>query len=167
MARLYEYADRMTPPGMRWALDGIWTDEPVDKVLDASRPLFDTIPDTTSHVLWMLWGGFPERANACWSSQAKVYLSPNAGWTDPAEDLAHEQWTHGRLAEIQHLSKGLQFSDNNLADRYDHGLSPANSARLETIRAAYDPEGLFHTYMAPRESTTAYAAAGPTRTLPY
>ncbi|WP_405726022.1 FAD-binding oxidoreductase [Streptomyces sp. NBC_00028] len=164
MAELYDYADRMTPPDLRWALDGIWTDEPVDKVLDAARPLFDTIPDTTSHVLWMLWGGHLERANACWSSQAKLYLSPNAGWTDPAEDLAHEHWTHGRLAEIQHLSKGLQFSDNNLADRFDHGLSPANAVRLEEIRAAYDPEGLFRTYMAPRESTTAYAVAGHART---
>ncbi|MEU6350432.1 FAD-binding oxidoreductase [Streptomyces sp. NPDC047072] len=164
MATLYDYADRMTPPGMRWALDGIWTDEPVDKVVAASRPLFDSIPDTTSHVLWMLWGHFPERANACWSSQAKLYLSPNAGWTDPAEDLRHEQWAHGLLAEIQHLSSGLQFSDNNLADRFDHGLSPANSARLEEIRAVHDPEGRFRTYMAPRESTTAYAAAGHART---
>jgi len=164
MAELYDYADRMTPPGMRWALDGIWTDEPVEKVLDASRPLFDSIPNTTSHVLWMLWGGHPEPPNACWSSQAKLYLSPNAGWTDPAEDLAHEQWAHGRLADLQHLSKGLQFSDNNLADRFDHGLSPAHAARLEEIRAVYDPEGLFRTYMTPRESTTAYAAAGHTRT---
>ncbi|MEV2214174.1 FAD-binding oxidoreductase [Streptomyces sp. NPDC050997] len=164
MAELYDYADRMTPPGRRWALDGIWTDEPVEKILDAARPLFDSIPDTTSHVLWMLWGGHPESANACWSSQAKVYLSPNAGWTDPTEDLAHERWAHGRLAELQHLSKGLQFSDNNLADRFDHGLSPANSARLEQIRALYDPEGLFRTYMTPQESTTAYAAAGHTRT---
>ncbi|MEU6374946.1 FAD-binding oxidoreductase [Streptomyces sp. NPDC046909] len=164
MAELYDYADRMTPPGMRWALDGIWTDEPVEKVLDAARPLFAAIPDTTSHVLWMLWGGFPERPDACWSSQAKLYLSPNAGWTDPAEDLAHEHWTHGLLADIQHLSKGLQFSDNNLADRFDHGLSPANSARLERIRAAYDPDGLFRTYMTPQESTTAYAAAGRART---
>ncbi|MFF3378809.1 FAD-binding oxidoreductase [Streptomyces sp. NPDC002680] len=160
MPELYDAADRLTPPGMRWALDGIWADGPVERILGASRPLFDSIPDTTSHVLWMLWGGFPERADACWSSQAKVYLSPNAGWTDPVEDLAHEQWAHGQLAAIQHLSKGLQFSDNNLADRPDHGLSPANSARLETIRAAYDPDGLFHTYMTPRESTTAYAAAG-------
>ncbi|MET7848550.1 FAD-binding oxidoreductase [Streptomyces avermitilis] len=164
MTELYDYADRMTPPGMRWALDGIWADGPVEKILDAARPLFDSVPDTTSHVLWMLWGGFPERADACWSSQAKVYLSPNAGWTDPAEDLAHERWAHGELAAIQHLSKGLQFSDNNVADRFDHGLSPANAARLEEIRAQYDPQGLFRTYMTPQESTTAYAAAGSART---
>ncbi|MFJ3670583.1 FAD-binding oxidoreductase [Streptomyces sp. NPDC090106] len=164
MAELYDYADRMTPPDMRWALDGIWTDGPVEKILDAARPLLDSVPDTTSHVLWMLWGGLPERADSCWSSQAKLYLSPNAGWTDPAEDLAHEEWAHGTLAGLQHLSKGLQFSDNNLADRFDHGLSPANAVRLEEIRAAYDPDGLFRSYMTPQESTTAYAVAGHART---
>ncbi|WP_406335407.1 FAD-binding oxidoreductase [Streptomyces sp. NBC_00203] len=164
MAELYDAADRLTPAGMRWALDGIWADGPVEKILAAAGPLFDSIPDTTSHVLWMLWGHYPPRTDACWSSQAKVYLSPNAGWTDPAEDLAHERWVHGELAAIQHLSKGLQFSDNNLADRFDHGLSPSNSARLEEIRAAYDPAGLFRTYMSPLESTTAYAAAAPART---
>ncbi|MER5789480.1 FAD-binding oxidoreductase [Streptomyces sp. NPDC001980] len=164
MTELYGHADRMTPAGMRWALDGIWTDEPVGKVLAAARPLFDTAPGTTSHVLWMLWGGFPEHPDACWSSQATLYLSPNAGWTDPAEDLAHERWVHGELAAIQHLSTGLQFSDNNVADRFDHGLSPASAARLEEIRAVYDPDGLFRSYMTPAESTTAYAAAGPART---
>ncbi|MEU0840605.1 FAD-binding oxidoreductase [Streptomyces sp. NPDC005962] len=162
MAELYDYADRMTPAGLRWALDGIWSDAPAKEILDAARPLFDSLPDTTSHVLWMLWGGHPERGDACWSSQAKVYLSPNAGWSDPAEDLAHERWAHGHLAAVQHLSAGLQFSDNNLADRFDHGLSPANAARLEEIRTAYDPEGLFRTYMAPAESTTAYAAEART-----
>ncbi|WP_406350351.1 FAD-binding oxidoreductase [Streptomyces sp. NBC_00658] len=164
MAELYDAADRLTPAGMRWALDGIWADGPVERILAAAGPLFDSIPDTTSHVLWMLWGHHPERADACWSSQAQVYLSPNAGWTDPAEDLAHERWAHGELAAIQHLSKGLQFSDNNLADRFDHGLSPSNAARLEEIRAAYDPDGLFRTYMTAGESTTAYAAAAPART---
>ncbi|MCX4765143.1 FAD-binding oxidoreductase [Streptomyces sp. NBC_01275] len=162
MAELYDHADRMNPAGLRWALDGIWTDGPVDEILAAARPLLDSLPGAPSHVLWMLWGGFPERADACWSSQAKLYLSPNAGWTDPAEDLVHEQWAHGELAAIQHLSKGLQFSDNNLADRPDHGLRPEHATRLEEIRAVYDPDGLFHTYMTPRESTTAYAAAART-----
>ena len=42
--------------------------------------MLDDIPDGAAFVLWMLWGGYPEQENACWSAQAKVYLSPNAGW---------------------------------------------------------------------------------------
>ncbi|GAA0984161.1 FAD-binding oxidoreductase [Acrocarpospora macrocephala] len=158
IAALYDAADRLTPEGYRWALDGIWMDGDSGDVLDAARPMLDDIPPGLNFVLWMLWGGYPERANACWSAQAKLYLSPNAGWVDPAEDLRHEQWAHGTLAAIQHRSKGLQFSDNNLADRFDLGLSATNAERVEEIRSHYDPNGRFNGYMRPGESTTAYAA---------
>jgi hypothetical protein len=155
MTTLYELADALTKPGMRWALDGIWCDAPAAELLKAAAPLLDGIPDDNSFVFWMCWGHYPERDNACWSVQAPIYLSPNAGWTDPAQDLVHESWVHESLAAIQHLSRGLQFSDNNLADRPDIGLSPANAARVEEIRAKYDPDGLLFSYMTPAESTTA------------
>ncbi|HEY0535661.1 MAG TPA: hypothetical protein VGD29_29100 [Actinoplanes sp.] len=70
---------------MRWALDGIWAGGDSATILDAAEPMLDTIPHGVAFVLWMLWGGYPQRDNACWSSQAKVYLSPNAGWREPAE----------------------------------------------------------------------------------
>ena len=114
---LYAAADALTPRGLRWALDGIWCDAPADEVLTAAAPLLDSIPGDSSFVFWMLWGHYPERDNACWSVQAPLYLSPNAGWSDPAEDLAHERWVHEPLAAMSGLSRGLQFSDNNLADR--------------------------------------------------
>jgi hypothetical protein len=161
---LYELADRLTPPGMRWALDGVWLDGSSAEVVELARPLNDTIPDGMSFVLWMVWGGYPRQDNACWSSQARLYLSPNAGWADPAEDLTHETWAHAPLAAIQHASRGLQFSDNNVADRFDHGIEPEAGERLEKIRAVYDPEGRFHTYMRPEESTTAYGLARAKRT---
>lgn len=159
MSTLYELADALTLPGMRWALDGIWCDPPAEQILRAAAPMVQNIPPDNSFVFWMMWGGYPERDDACWSVQAPVYLSPNAGWTDPAEDLAHERWVHESLANMQQLSRGLQFSDNNLADRPDIGLSPANAARVEAIRASYDPDGLMRTYMTPEESTTALARA--------
>lgn len=159
LASLYDIADALTPPGLRWALDGIWCDAPAREILTAAAPLLDTMPDDDSFLLWMLWGHYPVRDNACWSAQAPLYLSPNAGWTDPAEDLVHERWAHETLAGMQHLSRGLQFSDNNLADRPDLGLSPENAARVERIRAQYDPDGLFRSYMRPEESTTALARA--------
>ena len=154
---LYAAADALTPAGLRWALDGIWCDAPGNDVLTAAAPLLDNIPDDSSFVFWMLWGHYPERENACWSVQAPLYLSPNAGWSDPAEDMVHEQWVHERLDAMRDLSRGLQFSDNNLADRLDIGLSPRNAARVETIRDRYDPDRLFYSYMTPAESTTALA----------
>jgi FAD binding domain len=154
---LYALADALNPPGSRWAVDGIWCDAPATEILAAAGPLLDAIPDDRSFILWMLWGGFPTRHNACWSTQAPLYLSPNAGWSNAEDDLDHEQWVHGDLDALRDLSRGLQFSDNNLADRPDHGVSIENAERIEKIRAVYDPSGLFRTYMNPEESTTALA----------
>ncbi|MET7571179.1 FAD-binding oxidoreductase [Streptomyces sp. NPDC005492] len=156
---LYDIADRLNPEGLRWAVDGVWAEGPAEEILTAAAPVLDTIPGGAGFVLWMLWGHYPPRPDACWSAQAKAYLSPNAGWSDPAEDLPHENWVHGSLAAVQHLSKGLQFSDNNVADRFDLGLSAEHARRLEKIRRVHDPDGLFRTYMTPAESTTAYATA--------
>ena len=159
IAELYDIADRLNPENLRWSLDGIWVDAPVEELLAAAKPMLTTIPDGINFVLWMVWGSYPQRPNACWSAQGRIYLSPNSGWTDPAEDLTHESWVHDTIDPAAHLSVGLQFSDNNLADRFDHGLSPANAERLEEIRAIYDPAGTFNSYMKPEESTTAYASA--------
>lgn len=160
---LYAIADLAVPPGERYAVDGIWCDGDVEEILAATREMFDTAPRDRSLVLWMLWGHFPARPDACWSAQAKLYLSTSAGWSDPAEDYEHERWAHQTMAGVSHLSLGTQFSDANLADRFDWGLSQENARRLETLRARYDPESRFHTYMQTSESTTSYARAGRAR----
>ncbi|MCW2759443.1 MAG: linked oxidase protein [Nocardioidaceae bacterium] len=157
MPELYDLADALNPAGMRWSLDGMWLDGTAAEVVALARPLVDSIPAGMNFVLWMVWGGFPEREDACWSSQAAVYLSPNAGWSDAADDLAMEAWTTLPLEQLQEHSKGIQFSDNNVADRWDHGIRPAQAARLEQVRATYDPRGRFNSYMRAEESTTALA----------
>lgn len=156
MTDLYAAADSGTPQGWRYAVDGIWCDGPAASVIAAAGAVLD-VPSDNCFLLWMLWGHYPEADNACWSTQAPLYLSPNAVWKDPADDLRHEQWAHAALGEMGSVSKGLQFSDNNVADRPDDGLSPTNQARVERIRASYDPHGLFCSYMTPAESTTSLA----------
>ncbi|MFD7811915.1 FAD-binding oxidoreductase [Streptomyces sp. NPDC059785] len=154
---LYALSDALTPKGNRYAVDGIWTDAPAREVLDAGRPLLEELPTRESFLLWMLWGGQPTRENACWSTQARLYFSPNAVWQDPADDLRTELWAHEALRAMAPVARGTQFADANPADRPDHGLEPAQAARLERLRRRYDPEGLFRTYLSPAESTTALA----------
>jgi FAD/FMN-containing dehydrogenase len=152
---LYALSDALTPPGHRYAVDGVWTSAGVDQVLDAGRGILDTIPTPDSFLLWMLWGGYPPRADACWSTQGRLYFSPNAVWTDPADDLRNETWAHAALGDLAGVAHGTQFSDHNPADRPDHGIEAAQRERLAGLRAAYDPHGLFCGYLRPEESTTA------------
>ncbi|MGP3769677.1 FAD-binding oxidoreductase [Streptomyces sp. SDT5-1] len=155
---LYALSDALTPQGRRYAVDGVWTSAPVEKVLDAGRGVLDGLPNRESFLLWMLWGGQPTRENACWSTQGRLYFSPNAVWRDPADDLHNETWAHDALRALAPVAHGTQFADANPADRPDHGLEPEQAARLEQLRRRYDPQGLFRAYLSPRESTTALAA---------
>jgi FAD/FMN-containing dehydrogenase len=137
-------------PPIRWDVDGIWTDAPAAEIIPAAeRAGLKQLPGEHSFVLWMLWGGHPERADACWSIQAPLYLSPNAGWEDPADDERQAAWVDNALAGLQPYSRGVQFSDANLSARAGRGLTPEAAERVERIRARYDPGGLFATYMRP------------------
>ncbi|MFT3866655.1 MAG: FAD-binding oxidoreductase [Solirubrobacterales bacterium] len=157
LAELYAGSDRWNEPGLRWEVDGIWVDAPTDQVVAAAATAFDPIPDEHAFVLWMLWGHHPPRADACWSVQAPLYLSPNAGWRDAADDEVNEGWVDRSITELSHLSRGVQFSDANFAARPDRGLTVENAEQVEEIRRRYDPDGLFNSYL------TAETAAGVVR----
>ncbi|HEY0535658.1 MAG TPA: FAD-binding oxidoreductase [Actinoplanes sp.] len=161
---LYALSDTALPKGKRYAVDGVWTDAPVGDVLAAGRGILDTIPTPDSFLLWMLWGGYPTADNACWSTQGRLYFSPNAVWTDPADDLRNESWAHAALGDLAGVAHGTQFSDHNPGDRPDHGIEPAQRDRLEQLRAKYDPAGLLCGYLRPEESTTALGLSGLGRT---
>jgi FAD/FMN-containing dehydrogenase len=154
---LYGLSDSLTPKGRRYAVDGVWTDAPVGDVLDAGREVLDGLPTRESFLLWMLWGGQPTRADACWSTQSRLYFSPNAVWSAPADDLRAERWAHETLRDMAPVAHGTQFADANPADRPDHGLEAAQARRLERLRERYDPQGLLRSYLSPAESTTALA----------
>ncbi|MEU4236924.1 FAD-binding oxidoreductase [Actinoplanes sp. NPDC026619] len=152
---LYALSDALTPHGNRYAVDGVWTSAPVGEVLAAGRGVLDAIPTPESFLLWMLWDNYPEAATACWSTQGRLYFSPNAVWTDPAADLRAESWAHAALDDLAGVAAGTQFADHNPADRPDHGIEPAQQQRLAALRAKYDPSGLLCDYLRPEESTTA------------
>jgi FAD/FMN-containing dehydrogenase len=161
---MYALSDALTPKGNRYAVDGVWTSAPVADVLTAGRGILGSIPTPASFLLWMLWGDYPERADACWSMQGRLYFSPNAVWTEPSDDLRNESWAHAALDDLAEVAHGTQFSDHNPADRPDHGIEAAQQKRLEWLRTKYDPAGLMCGYLRPDESTTALGRQRATAT---
>jgi hypothetical protein len=136
-------------PALRWDVDGIWTHSTAADIIPAAAAagLKEIPPGEHSFVLWMLWGRHEERPNACWSMQAPLYLSPNAGWAAAADDERHRRWVDDALDQLAPHSCGVQFSDANLPVRPGQGLSPGNARRLEELRRTYDPAGLVCSYL--------------------
>jgi FAD/FMN-containing dehydrogenase len=81
------------------------------------------------------------------SLQADLYFAPYVVWEDAADDEACRSWLASQMKRIEPISKGLFLADSDLAKRPAQFLSDTHWRRLEALRARYDPDGLFHSYL--------------------
>lgn len=146
MPELYAGADALEPEGHRWAVDNLWTDDGPDTVVPLAAELFRSVPNDVSHIFWFPWHE-QEIPNAALSVYGKLYVAAFAGWHDPAEDERMLAWPVEQMRKLAHISKGIQLADENLVARRDRYLSDAASSRLEALRAQWDPDGRFHSYL--------------------
>jgi FAD/FMN-containing dehydrogenase len=51
------------------------------------------------------------------------------------------------MAAMAPLATGMQLADENLGARPARFATDAAMARLDEVRAAYDPDGRFHSWM--------------------
>ena len=51
------------------------------------------------------------------------------------------------MAAMAHLAIGIQLADENLGERPARFATDEAMARLDAVRAAYDPDGLFCSWM--------------------
>jgi FAD/FMN-containing dehydrogenase len=147
MADLYAAVHESYPDGHRYAVDNLWTHAPIDDLLPGLRRIAETMPAAPSHMLWMNWGPSPPRPEMAYSVEDETYIALYGVWEDQAEDEANTAWATERMAEMAHLSSGIQLADENLGRRPARFVSEENLARLDRVRAAYDPEGRFHPWM--------------------
>lgn len=147
MTDLYAAVHESYPDGHRYAVDNIWTHASIDDLLPGLRRIAETLPSAPSHMLWMNWGQSPPRPEMAYSVEDETYIALYGVWEDPAEDEVNSAWATDRMAEMAHLSSGIQLADENLGRRPARFVSEENLARLDEVRAVYDPDGLFHPWM--------------------
>ncbi|HVY96272.1 MAG TPA: FAD-binding oxidoreductase [Solirubrobacterales bacterium] len=144
---LYAAVHQSYPDDHRYAVDNMWTHAPVEELLPGLRRIAKTLPGAPSHMLWMNWGESPARPEMAYSVEDQTYIALYAVWEDAAEDAANVAWPAERMREMAPLASGIQLADENLGQRPARFVSEANLARLDEVRAAYDPGGLFHPWM--------------------
>jgi FAD/FMN-containing dehydrogenase len=136
------------PPKMHWCVDNMWTDAPIADLLPGLRKVSNTLPPAPSHALWLNWQPNRARPDMAFSMEAGFYFAAYGEWRRPADDARYGSWATERISDMAHLGKGIQLADENLGRRQARFMSDANRARLEQIRAHYDPEGRFNSYMS-------------------
>jgi FAD/FMN-containing dehydrogenase len=147
LADLYAAVHASYPDDHRYAVDNMWTHAPAEELLPGLRRIAETMPGAPSHMLWMNWGSSPPRPEMAYSVEDDTYIALYAVWQEAEEDDANVAWAADRMGEMEHLASGIQLADENLGQRPARFVSEENLARLDEVRAAYDPDGLFHPWM--------------------
>lgn len=149
MADLFAGSHAIYPDEHRYVADNMWTHAPVADLLPGIRAIAESMPPAPSHLLWMNWdpAGGPPREDMAFSVEDTTYLAMYGVWQDAAMDDARVEWATSHMRAMSPLASGIQLADENLGRRPAKFVSDAHLARLDEIRAAYDPDGRFHPWM--------------------
>ncbi len=98
-------------------------------------------------MLWMNWGPSPQRPDMAYSVEDDTYIALYGVWSDPARDAANVAWATDRMRELESQATGIQLADENLGLRPARFVTDEKLARLDALRAHYDPDELFHPWM--------------------
>jgi FAD/FMN-containing dehydrogenase len=135
------------PDGRRYAVDNMWTHASIDELLPGLYKIAATLPPPPSHLVWINWASPPERPDMAFSLEDDIYLGLYSAWTSAADDARYASWAVDRVREMAHLASGCQLADENLGQRPARFMSDENLQRLDQIRAMYDPQGRFFSWM--------------------
>ncbi len=135
------------PQGYRYAADNMFTSASADDLLPGIRAIIDTMPPHPAQLIVTGWKPASHRADMVYGLEDEIYLALYTAWQDPADDARFCEWTRSSMAAMAHLATGISLADENLARRPATFIAEANMARLEKVRAIYDPEGRFHGWM--------------------
>ena len=90
-----------------------------------------------------------ELPDMAFALQAPIYLASYVLWQDPAEDERTRAWQAERFASIGPIADGTYTGDSDFLTRRAPHTTPEALLRLEEIRAARDPDGVFVGYLGP------------------
>lgn len=138
---------RHYPSGHGYAVDNMWMSADVDAVLPHLRTLVEALSPAPSHALWLNWAPPQRTADMPFSLEDAHYLALYGVWKHARDDARHASWAAEHMRAMAHLATGIQLADENLGRRPAPFVAQRHLERLDTIRAARDPQQLFHPWM--------------------
>ncbi|MGP4004381.1 FAD-binding oxidoreductase [Streptomyces sp. 8N706] len=152
---LHDNSAAVWPPEHRYAVDTLWSQEDFTTLL---TKLSDTIAECPSDKSLVLAPIPPVSSdeellsNMAFSVLGRSYVAPFAVWDDPAEDDLNIRWLREAMSAVEPLGTGHYIAEADLTaapTRAERSFTPQDWQRLQALRARYDPEGVFHSYLTP------------------
>jgi len=139
------------PPGKRNYWTGDYHDGFPDDAVDVFVKYGMNRPSALTQQLLLSWGGavarVAEDATPMTRRETSWITHPFAVWEDPADDDAAIEWARGFRRDIAHHANGgiyLNFIGHEGDDRVRAAYGDAKYARLQAIKAEWDPKNVFH-----------------------
>ncbi len=135
------------PEGYRYIADNMFTSASAAELLPGIRQIIETMPPHPSHFIFTGWNASPDRADKVYGLEDEIYMALYTVWKDPADDAKYRDWSASNMAAMSHLATGIALADENLGRRPARFITEPNMVRLAEVRAAYDPQARFHSWM--------------------
>ncbi|WP_377270693.1 FAD-binding oxidoreductase [Peterkaempfera sp. SMS 1(5)a] len=153
MDALYAGSAKIWPEGQRYAADTLWSSADYPTLL---ARLGEAMAEARSHRSLVLAPVSPVSqeesltADMAFSVLGESYAVPYAVWEDPRDDEENIGWLRRTMAAVEPLTTGHYIAEADLTADPSHArrsFAPADWERLQRVRAAYDPQGVFHSYL--------------------
>ncbi|MFF3145634.1 FAD-binding oxidoreductase [Streptomyces sp. NPDC057927] len=144
----------------RYLADSMWTHASFDDLWPNFEAMLKTWPPAPSHLVVFNWGGYerqPARPSMAYSVEDELYYGLYAAWTDPADSRTYTDWVTNHMRAWEPYASGIQLADENLINRPYRFVTDENLQRLDVLRAGWDPDGLFVSWLGRPELRTAAA----------
>jgi FAD/FMN-containing dehydrogenase len=139
------------PPGMRNYWTAEYHEDFPDDALDVFVKYGSERRSPLAQQLLLPWGGavarIGEDATPMTKRSAPWITHPFAVWEDAADDNANIEWARGFRRDIARYATGgiyLNFIGDEGEDRVRAAFGAEKYARLQGIKAEYDPANVFH-----------------------
>ncbi|WP_055490070.1 FAD-binding oxidoreductase [Streptomyces sp. TP-A0356] len=155
---LYEGSGAAWPPEHRYAADTLWSDAGFPTLLQRLADAIDTAPSSRSLILApVLPAGrpAPDAHDMAFSALGESYVVPYAVWDDPRQDAANIGWLREAMQSVEPLGTGHYIAEADLTadpSRVRRSFAPDHWQRLQSLRARYDPDGIFYSYLSPDDA---------------
>lgn len=155
-ASLHAGAARAWPSAHRYAADTLWSAESYETLMTRVAGVLARAPSGKSLVLAPVQPVSPDPEllrNMAFSAPGESYLACYAVWDDPAADEANTGWLRETMAAADPSGRGGHYiAEADLeadADRARRSYAAADWVRLRELKLKWDPDNVFHSYLAP------------------
>lgn len=154
---MFDDMDRQLPHGKRYAVDTFWLNANPVTVLNQAAQHYAKSPSTESMMLALVLppppADAPPMPDTAFSMVGPAYVGCYAVWSDAAQDAENLAWVRTLDSTLRNETIGHYLGEVDLTagdSRAARSFAKPNWERLQKLRAQFDPDGVFHTYLTPR-----------------